>query len=332
LNGKATDPSDLYRLVAMEQYHKSPEELIYNRAENPFYDAEVEEDLKMIQRRYEEKEEMKKRKLRKKMLKSSLESIPHIEYHPDDVVIQMAKEQEGDGDGDLIEEKGRLREGEGKAKMSSSVKEQRFESEVLRAMIEKQRETEKDTTTDNSPIQTKKRNGKGNSKKLRYEGVYGPTLGPLEQIEAKKQSLRTPGRTTLKATGGGKKGKNDFQLTHEPVVDEGDVVYSQVMQPFEEYFNEEAEKEKLREQWMKEREEIERKRLDEMAQQESDGEREEEERYGDEDEERYDREYEESGTGEREEEERYDSDGVFEQKNSKDLEGEEEEEEAGMEL
>jgi hypothetical protein len=98
LNGKATDPSDLYRLVVMEQYHKSPEELIYNRAENPFYDAEVEEDLKMIQRRYEEKEEMKKRKLRKKMLKSSLESIPHIEYHPDDVVIQMAKEQEGDGD------------------------------------------------------------------------------------------------------------------------------------------------------------------------------------------------------------------------------------------
>jgi hypothetical protein len=39
----------------------------------------------------------------------------------------------------------------------------------------------------------------------------------------------------LKATGGGKKGKNDFQLAHEPVVDEGDVVYSQVMQPFEEY-------------------------------------------------------------------------------------------------
>jgi hypothetical protein len=103
---------------------------------------------------------------------------------------------------------------------------------------------EKDTTTDISPIQTKKRNGKGNSKKLRYEGVYGPTLGPLEQMEAKKQSLRTPGRTTLKATGGGKKGKIDFPMNQWSTKA---MFYSQAMQPFEEYFHEEAEKEKLRE-------------------------------------------------------------------------------------
>jgi hypothetical protein len=127
-------------------------------------------------------------------------------------------------------------------------------------------------------------------------------------MEAKKQSLRTPGRTTLKATGGGKKGKNDFQLAHEPVVDEGDVVYSQVMQPFEEYFNEEAEKEKLREQWMKRDREEEirwwwRNRRATARERKRKG-----------TEMRMKRGMRGSGTGERqEEEERYDSDGVFEQ-------------------
>jgi hypothetical protein len=347
LNGKATDPGDLYRLVAMEHYHKTPEELIYRREENPFYDAEVEEDLKIIQRRYQEKEDRKKKKLRKKMLKSTLASIPYVEYHADDVVIKIAKENdEMEGDGEGEGEDGEEREGVRRGKLSSGQYQQRGESETLKGLMEKERERvkEEEGMVELSPTKaSRKRNGKESTKRLSYENVYGPTLGPLEHFEAKKQSLRNSlkGSGSFKTTGGrtgggrGREGKIAFQLTHEPMKDESDVVYSRVMQPFEEYFDEEAEKETMKMQSMKEREEMEKKKMAETLQQEMERRREEErgedddegggdeedveERYGGGEEERYGEEYEEGGVGEG-------NHGMFEGGNL------EEQDEEGMEL
>lgn len=64
----------------------------YDKTANPFYDAEVEEDLRAIHRHKEATQEKHERKLRKKLLKAALKSIPHIDYHPDQIVIQRASQ------------------------------------------------------------------------------------------------------------------------------------------------------------------------------------------------------------------------------------------------
>lgn len=57
--------------------------LQFDKKENPYYDAEVEEDVRMIKRNHIRLQEEKARKLKNKKLQSDIKSIPRCTYHPD---------------------------------------------------------------------------------------------------------------------------------------------------------------------------------------------------------------------------------------------------------
>ena len=66
----------------------------FDKTVNPYYDATVEEDLRIIQRHSEAREQKHQKKLRKKLLRAALQSIPSVDYHPDRIVIAQAAQSE----------------------------------------------------------------------------------------------------------------------------------------------------------------------------------------------------------------------------------------------
>ena len=58
----------------------------FNLKENPYYDAEVNEDVRIIQLNHEIELERKRKELNRKKFKVALKSIPHCDYHPDQSV------------------------------------------------------------------------------------------------------------------------------------------------------------------------------------------------------------------------------------------------------
>lgn len=296
-----------------QQGHQHSQKKIpdYNRTENPFYDAEVEEDLKTIQRRYREKEEKKKMKLRKKMIQAAIESIPHVEYRPDDMVIAMAQEEEEDDDEiDNIGEGGKVVYGESGFVSQEGHQIEEITTQTSQPMKSKKKKNRNRTSEEKIEILEqpksssirRRKHPKGSEKILNYQKVYGTTLGPLERLELTKKgnsmAMKSPKRMGM---------SNDRPPS--PVKDDSDPIFSHVMQPFQEYFLNEEEKEKMRKEWEKERNERE---LKEMGSHSADLEGEETEETGDEGNLHGNGLYgDEENGGEGEEEERYDDSGIL---------------------
>jgi type II secretory pathway pseudopilin PulG len=66
----------------------------YDKSLNPFYDAEVEEDLRIISRFNEAKSDAMQKKLRGKLLQAALKSIPQVDYHPDQIILARASQSQ----------------------------------------------------------------------------------------------------------------------------------------------------------------------------------------------------------------------------------------------
>jgi hypothetical protein len=360
LNNRATDPRDLYQLVINEQQHqhqhqhhhqKKSSSLDYDRTANPFYDAEVEEDLKTIQRRYREKEEMKKMKLKKKMIQAAIKSIPHVDYHPDEVVIAMAKDEEqeqeqeqneyditGGGGRDVYGESGFVSEQDeqnleertkysqqmkAKAKKEKERKKKRGEEDKEKSLNRTREEGSVEISEQQrSPSLRKGKQPKGSEKIFDYQKVYGITLGPLERLELTKKKNFLNSKSSGKGMG---KSKGDpHPRPPSPVKDDTDPIFSHVMQPFQEYFIGEEEREKMREEWEKERKEREELELKKMRSQSADlgGDGDGRQEIGGEGYLHGDGLYGGEDHGDGEEEERYDDQGIFERAADQEMEGE----------
>jgi hypothetical protein len=66
-----------------------PPREIFDRQANPYYDAEVDEDIRIIQRNHDIALEKKRKELARKRHNADLKTIPKCTYHPDLSVINM---------------------------------------------------------------------------------------------------------------------------------------------------------------------------------------------------------------------------------------------------
>jgi len=85
-NKKETD-----LLVSLGKPAKAPDPT-YDKTANPFYDAEVEEDLRNIQKRSVRLARAKEKRLKRKLVEAAIKSIPKVDYHPDEIVIEQARQ------------------------------------------------------------------------------------------------------------------------------------------------------------------------------------------------------------------------------------------------
>mmetsp|Transcript_18953 Transcript_18953/g.19692 ORF Transcript_18953/g.19692 Transcript_18953/m.19692 type:complete len:762 (-) Transcript_18953:46-2331(-) len=300
INGISNDPTELYRLSTNSLQHKPLNTIIpYNRTENPYFDAEVEADLKFIQSEYHKKEERKLKKLKKKMLKTALESIPHIEYHPDDAVIEMAHIDElkdnnsnddnnnnlsGDEDNlnlninleDSIVENSKEQKKNSKSPKENNIIQINIEEKKkkkTKKIIEEKQSKEyvfdiKDIEKEDRSDSKKK---KKEEEKYKKEEVKLKKITNNDRINEKIHKFENIYKLTLHSLDEvegtkyqpKKITKNKTQSEEKdivpPVQDESDVIYTHVMGSFEDYFKHEKEKELLQLQWKKEREEREEK-------------------------------------------------------------------------
>jgi hypothetical protein len=141
-------------------------------------------------------------------------------------------------------------------------------------------------------------------------------LGPLERMEATRKGnssrLKSPKRTE--------------QQQPQPVKDDSDPIFSHVMQPFQEYFIDEEEKEKVRKEWERERnerEELERRQQNRTKNRTDSADLEGDDREGMSNMRGDEGLYGGEGDLDGEDEERYDDHGIFERNPEHEMEGEE---------
>ena len=65
-----------------------------NIKENPYYDPIVEEELKRLKREHRLATQRRENKIKKKLLRDALKTIPKVDYHPDTMIIENAKAAE----------------------------------------------------------------------------------------------------------------------------------------------------------------------------------------------------------------------------------------------
>ncbi|CAE7763198.1 unnamed protein product, partial [Symbiodinium microadriaticum] len=177
----------------------------YDRTANPFYDAEVEDDLRTIRNTSQIRAEQHEKKLREKLLKAALASVPAVSYHPDQIVIARAGVSTGEDSPQLQEIPGGLLEA------SSSLAVPGAPGTSLRQSPSKKKGAKKLTADVPFAVYLSNSPGKAKTKKKGSSG-------------SPKNKKAIGSKTTANFSGS-----------------RTDGVYSHVMQPFDKYMQREEE-------------------------------------------------------------------------------------------